>query len=113
MSKGQPRDPHKEQFWRGHLASWQQSGLSVRAYCSRHHLPEPSFYAWRRTLTPPQRPNPAATPVTFVPLHLTPPPVPVPLLEVVLRNGRLLRLPPEVPATVVRDLAAALEEPPC
>jgi len=113
MSKGHPRDPHKEQFWRAHLAAWQHSRLSVRAYCSRHHLAVPSFYAWRRTLAQRQRPGLISTPVTFVPLHLPSTPASAPLLEVVLRNGRLLRFHPELHATVLRDLAAALEESSC
>lgn len=40
----------KEQFWRGHLARQPQSGLSIRAYCARDGLSEPSFYAWRAEL---------------------------------------------------------------
>jgi hypothetical protein len=114
MSRGQPRDPRKEQFWRDHLARWQRSGLSVRAYCSQHHLAEPSFYAWRRTLAQ-RHPRPQGpAPLTFVPLHLTPEPTAaVPLLEVLLCNGRRLRLDPAVPAAVVRDLLAVLEEMPC
>ena len=113
MSKGPSRDPLKEQFWRAHLARWEHSGLSIRAYCSRHHLAAASFYAWRRNLAHRPGPEPKPTPLTFVPLHLQPPAVPSPRLEVVLRNGRLLRLPLDLPTTVVRDLAAALEESPC
>lgn len=116
MSRGQPRDPRKEQFWRDHLARWQGSGVSVRAYCSQHHLAEPSFYAWRRTLA--QRvPQPAAlptTPVTLVPLAVPSSTPPGPhLLEVVLGNGRCLRLSPAVPLGLVRDLLVILEELPC
>ena len=113
MSKGQSRDPLKEQFWRAHLARWQNSGLSIRAYCSRYHLSAASFYAWRRTLAHRQSPEPNPTPLTFVPLHVPRLNVPGPVLEVVLRNGRLLRLVPEVPLALVRDLVAALEDPPC
>jgi hypothetical protein len=114
MSRGQPRDPRKEQFWRDHLARWRRSGLSVRAYCCQQHLAVPSFYAWRRTLAHRDRTPPAPAPVTFVPLHLpAQAPASAPLLEVVLCNGRRLRLDPGVPAGVVRDLVAALEEPPC
>jgi hypothetical protein len=113
MSQGKPRDPHKEQFWRAHLTRWQHSGLSIRAYCSRHHLAQPSFYHWRRTLAQRTAPAAASTPLTFVPLHLAPSPQPGPVLEVVLRNGRLLRLTPEVPVAVVRNLLAALEDRPC
>ena len=112
MSTGKPRDPRKEQFWRAHLTRWPRSGLSIRAYCSRHRLAEASFHAWRRTLAR-RDATTAPAPLTFVPLHLPRTPTPGPFLEVVLGNGRVLRLAPEVPAAVVRDLVVALEERPC
>jgi transposase len=112
MSRGQPRDPRKEQFWRDHLRRWQASGLSVRAYCAQHHLAVPSFYAWRRTLAQRRGQSSVPAPLTFVPLHLAPETA-TPLLEVLLGNGRRLRLHPSVPAAVVRDLLAVLEELPC
>src|SRR3954471_7970494 len=91
MPQGKPRDPRKEQHWRQLLERWQHSGLSVRVFCQRHRLSEPTFYAWRRTLA--QRPAPAVDdePLTFVPLnirHDIPPPALA--LELVLGDGRLL-----------------------
>ena len=50
MAQGKSRDPRKEQQWRRWIQQWQHSGLSVRAFCARHDLAEPSFYAWRRQL---------------------------------------------------------------
>jgi hypothetical protein len=44
------RDPAKEKFWRRALARFRSSGLSVRAFCDRELLSEPSFYAWRAEL---------------------------------------------------------------
>jgi hypothetical protein len=54
MSQGKPRDTRKEQQWRRWIRQWQQSGLSVRAFCARHELSQPSFYAWlgRETVRP-------------------------------------------------------------
>src|SRR3954447_18155096 len=96
MPQGKPRDPSKEQHWRQLLERWQDSGLSVRVFCRRHRLAEPTFYAWRRTLAQRQPPNPAAAePLTFVPLairHDTPSPS-APALELILGDGRLLRIP--------------------
>ncbi len=44
------RDAVKEKYWRTQIALWQDSGLSVRAFCKDHGVVETSFYAWRREL---------------------------------------------------------------
>ena len=48
--RGVGRGGAKETFWREHLARQPRSGLSIRAYCARHGLSQPSFYAWRSEL---------------------------------------------------------------
>lgn len=113
MAKGKQRDPHKEQLWRQRLQRWQRSGLSIRAFCEQEGCSEPCFYAWRKTITQRDHATRAATPVTFVPLSV-PQPLPTPpLLEVVLNNGRILRLPANLPLDTVRRLATALEDASC
>lgn len=111
MAQGKPRDPRKEQQWRRWIHQWQHSGLTVRAFCTRHGLAQPSFYAWRRTL---QQRDAAAT--TFVPVHVVPDKsiAPTPSVEVVLVGGRMLRVAPDFDAPTLRRLLALLEEvPPC
>lgn len=44
------QDPAKEAYWRKVLNRFAASGLSVREFCRREQLSEPSFYAWRRTI---------------------------------------------------------------
>lgn len=44
------RDIDKESYWKKQLELWQNSGLSVRAFCKEHGIVETSFYAWRREL---------------------------------------------------------------
>ena len=44
------RDPKLEAFWRGVLAKFRDSGVSVRAFCRREKVTEPAFYAWRRII---------------------------------------------------------------
>jgi transposase-like protein len=59
MPRQGQRDSDKERFWRRMLRQWQRSGLSIRAFCRKHNLAEPSFYAWRRTFAdaPPRSPR--------------------------------------------------------
>jgi hypothetical protein len=110
--QSKPHDPREEQQWRQLLERWQHSGLSVRVVCRRHRLSEPTFCAWRRTLA--QRPSPGAAadkPLNFVPLDVrddTPPP-PGPALELVLDDGRLLRIPQGFDPAALRPLLALLE----
>ncbi len=44
------RDPALERQWRERMASWRESGLSVRAFCRQQGLIETSFYYWKREL---------------------------------------------------------------
>ena len=45
------RSAEKEAFWRLALEEHRGSGLTVRAFCRREGISEPSFYAWRRRIT--------------------------------------------------------------
>jgi transposase-like protein len=111
----QHADASKEQLWLDLVRRWQQSQLSVRAFCQRHRLSEPSFYGWRRMLrqrgllaeAPPSRP-------AFVKVvcdHAAAAPTPV--IELVLEHGRLLRVPAGFDAELLRQLLRVLEEPAC
>ncbi len=117
MPHGPLRNLGKEQFWRDVMTRWRDSGLSIRAFCRRHRLAEPSFYFWRRALSerqPPVLPTANEAAVTFVPLTVRSEPlVADTTVEVILANGRRLRLPVGVAAAVVRELVAVLEETPC
>ena len=47
---GSSRSSEKEAFWRLAVEEHRASGLSVRAFCKRESLAEPSFYSWRKKL---------------------------------------------------------------
>jgi transposase-like protein len=107
MAPGRVRDEQKERQWRRWIAHWQTSGLSVAAFCARHDLAIASFYAWRRTLQ--RRDAPAAG---FVPVRLVADAASA--LEVVLADGRIVRVAPGFDATTLRQLLAVLrEDQPC
>ncbi len=55
------RSAAKELVWRERVRSQTESGLSVRAFCRREGVSEPSFYFWRRELGKRERQRAAAT----------------------------------------------------
>jgi transposase-like protein len=111
MAPGRARDEQKEQQWRRCINQWRTSGLSVRAFCARHGLATASFYNWRRVLERRAAEGPAFVPVQIVP---DAPPAQGAGLEVVLTDGRAVRVAPGFDAATLRRLLAVLEgEGPC
>lgn len=134
MARRGGRDRGKEWYWRRVLRQWRRSGQGVRSYCREHGLSEPLFYAWRRTIQERDRQagrgsqrgrRQARTLVESTATHGllgdgVPQFVPVtiaaaaPSLEVVLGDGRVVRVPAGFDAGTLRQLLAVLEEaPPC
>ena len=130
MPRVLPRDPKREQFWRTTLARFATAGLNVRDFCRRHRLAETAFYFWRREIaardrepgrppaTPKPRPTPRPTPRKATPATARPTFVPVRVvpdrpLEVVLRSGHVVRVPPGYDPAHVRAVVAALEADGC
>lgn len=112
MSTGKPRDPRKERFWRQVLRRWQQSGLTAQTFCEKNSISQASLYAWRRILA--ARDTAA---VRFAQVRVmadestSPGPTPLPgALELVLGNGRVLRIGAGFDAAALRRLLPLLEE---
>ena len=107
MAPGRARDERKEQQWRRWIGEWRASGLSVRAFCDRRGLAIPSFYAWRRTLH-----RRAAEVSAFVPVQVVADAAPAQAsaLEVVLVDGRTVRVAPGFDAATLRRLLAVLQK---
>ena len=110
MAHGRARDERKERQWRRRIGEWQASGLSVRAFCERHGLTVASFYAWRRVLR-----RRAAEKAPFVPVQVVADAVPTQTsaLEVILTDGRAVRVAPGFDAATLRQLLDVLEGRPC
>jgi transposase len=107
MAIGKPRDARKEQHWRHQIRDWQRSGLSIRDFCARRGLSQPSFYAWRCELQRRDCEQPL-----FVPMADDLCPSSIPALEVFLASGRRIRVAPGFDAATLRQLLAVLEEEP-
>jgi hypothetical protein len=110
MAPGRARDERKERQWQRWISEWRGSGLSVRAFCARHGLASASFYAWRRVLERRAAEEPAFVPVQIV-ADATP--AQASALEVVLLDGRTVRVAPGFDAATLRHLLAVLEGRPC
>jgi hypothetical protein len=110
------RGPRLERFWRSTLVQWRKSGLSVRDFCRRRQLSEPSFYAWRRELAKREQSRTAA--LAFVPVQVCAEPLPgvgpgEAIVEVVLPDGLVVRARSAVEAATVARLVAALRATSC
>jgi hypothetical protein len=132
------RDPKLEQFWRTMVAKWIKSQLTIRDFCRKHRLQEPSFYHWRREIasrdnkpiptqassttkrrsatssqptrsSPPRRNSTSTSRPNFVALRV----VADAPLELVLRSGHILRIPPGYDVNHLHAIISALETQPC
>lgn len=117
MPKPKRRDPAKEQHWRRLLRQWRRSGLSGRDFCAAQHLGEASFYAWRREIA--RRDQEAQAAAALAPpadpafVQLTLAAAAPAALEVVLAQGRVLRVAAGFDADLLRQVLRVLEEPAC
>jgi transposase-like protein len=56
--------------WRERLLRWRGSGQSVREFCRRERVSQPSFYQWRRKLTGTPLADGSASRNRFVPVQV-------------------------------------------
>lgn len=97
----------REPYWRQVVARWKQSGLGVPAFCRREGLNQTTFYRWRSELKRRDQSKPAFLPVRVL---VEKPEPPAGGIEVVLANGRPLRVAAGFdPQTLVR-VVELLEE---
>jgi hypothetical protein len=110
MAHGRARDERKERQWRRWIDQWRASGLSARAFCAQHRLSTANFYNWRRILE-----RRSAEQVVFAPVQVVADALPTQTsaLEVVLADGRAVRVAPGFDAATLRQLLAVLEGRPC
>ena len=100
-----------EQRWRRHIEQYLRGRLSRREYCECHQLKQSTFDYWRRRLvvygTSPS-PTPPTVNVVRVDVEAVPAPVSAPL-EVVLANGRAIRVPVDFDAPTLERVLSVLE----
>ena len=108
------RDQAKRQQWQQHIAQWQQSALSQRAFCQHAGLKFATFDYWRRALIAEQAvENKSAsqaqhTGIALLPVQVTSAPSAPTGLVLRSPQGWELRLPPAVQANWLSDLLRGL-----
>ncbi len=104
----QRRNPDREAFWRTTISNRMQSGLSIRAFCEREGLSEPTYHYWRRELKKRDAEKTAAT--SFLPVEVQLPSTPI---EIVFSHGTTVRVGNGCDQTTLETVLAVLEQRAC
>ena len=111
-----PARRSRREFWRQMVQRQAASGLSIRRFCRRHDLREPTFYAWRARLRA-EAATPDFVPVTVRASAATAGATGAPelgalpgLIEIVLGGGQRVRLHGPVERALLRTVLAVVAE---
>jgi len=118
---GKRRDVEKERYWRRVIGEAARSGVSIRRFCQQRKLKESQFYWWQRELKKRQdaralgsgmRSNAGsvAGQATFALVSEDGGEVGSAGIELVLRDGRRLRISKGVDEETLRTVVGVLEE---
>ncbi len=108
---GPKPDVRKSRYWQKMIREAARSGLSTREFCRRHKLHESQFYWWQRNLAakrsaPPKKKLAAAASFALVSNE---PDAAEAGIELLLGDGRRLRIRKGVDEPTLRAVLAALE----
>jgi transposase len=116
-------DAGKQQRWLDLMRRWHASELTVRDFCDCYGVSQANFYLWRRVLrergllhdqrTPTQRARQSPARPAFVTVTVDAPAAAPAAVEVVLSDGRLLRVRPGFDPDTLLQLVHLLEETAC
>jgi transposase-like protein len=107
MTKGTVRSLDKATAWRQTIKQQAESGLSVRAWCSQQGVTESAFYWWRRELA---RRDTEGQVSSFASVHVTEDRSERddPQIEIVLSDGRCIRMHGSVDRQMLADVLDVL-----
>jgi len=118
MSSSGKGDAEKARYWRRTISEAARSGMSIREFCRRRRLRESQFYWWQRKLKagreehglrrPSANRNPASFALVSEEAGATDAGI-----ELVLGDGRRLRIRQGVDEETLRAVLAALEPARC
>lgn len=115
---GKAQDAEKERYWQKTIREATRSGGSIREYCRNHQVKESQFYWWQRKLEGRKRPSTGRRSdvkdkqgsfalVTHEPGSMDAG------IEIVLCNGRRVRISKGVDEQTLRAVLAAVESEGC
>jgi len=112
MVIGAKRDLKKEAYWRALVRGRAGSGLTIREWCRKHGVSVAAFCWWRRELV---RRDAEPSRTTFLPVRVVPDIVPESHggIEILLSDGRRIRLHGHVDRQGLADVLSVLEAAPC
>ena len=115
--RGGQRDVDKERQWRHAIHEAARSGLSIREFCRRRHVRESQFYWWQRRLKenhrPRRMPRDADSKKATFALVSNDSSAADAGIELVLQDGRRLRISRGVDKQTLRSVLTAVEPAGC
>jgi hypothetical protein len=104
-------------FWEATVVAWQGSGATVAAFCEDRELSVQTFYAWKRRLAVEELEG-DGTPPAFVPVRVVDRAAndvgrADRAIEIVLSNGRVVRVGDAFDEPTLQRVIVALEALPC
>lgn len=99
-------DSSATRCWVERLERFTAGNDSVVAFCATEGISQSNFYLWRRRLAQ------HASPPAVVPIRVAPP-APVPLIELALPSGTVVRFPADVRPEMLVAVLRGLEGHPC
>ena len=106
------QDAEKQRYWQRTIGDAARSGMSIREFCRRRRLRESQFYWWQRKLKVRRqdRSNPGVQDRAASFALVSEDGIEMPAgLELVLRDGRRLRISQGVQEETLRAVLAAME----
>jgi hypothetical protein len=111
VSVEQKSDTDQQQFWQMVIETWKSSGLSVRQFCKKESLSEPSFYSWRKKLAgddSEQDNQHESEPSAFIEVAM--PQNNSAVIELLLTSGNTLKIPVGVDAKTLTTIISVLHQ---
>jgi hypothetical protein len=110
---GKKADVEKQRYWQRTIGEGARSGMSIREFCRQRRLKEAQFYWWQRKLKAGREERKTVRPIgrgaaSFALVSDETGNIPAGL-ELVLRDGRRLRISPGVEEETLRAVLAAVE----